>query len=44
MSRIIYWFKKLWYGECSDCRVLLVEQEGWARSDCPKCGRHYKSL
>lgn len=44
MHRIVHWFKKIWQGECPDCRVLLVEQKGWGRSDCPECKRHYHWL
>ena len=39
--RIVYLLKKLWRGECADCRALLVEVKGWARADCPVCNRHY---
>jgi len=42
LERLIYFFKRLWYGECPDCRVLLKPVEGWGRSDCPKCGNHFK--
>lgn len=42
IRHIIYFFKKLWYGECPDCRIRLVPIEGWGRSDCPSCGSHFK--
>ncbi len=51
MKRVLHKLKKLkelnklkalWRGECPYCRVPLVDVKGWDRSDCPKCGRHFK--
>jgi len=42
LRRIARWFGKLWYGPCPACDVFLVDVPGWARADCPKCGRHFK--
>ena len=44
MRKLIYKIKAVWYGECPRCHVLLVEQKGWGRSDCPVCHDHYRSL
>jgi hypothetical protein len=41
MSEIKHWILKLWYGECPTCHVILIEQKGWGRSDCPACQKHY---
>lgn len=43
VKRFIYFLKKLWYGECPDCHILLEPVNGWGRSDCPKCGKHFKN-
>lgn len=44
MKRIIYFLKRLWYGECPDCKVLLEPVPGWGRPDGPRCGKHFKGL
>jgi hypothetical protein len=43
-ERIIHWFKKEIYGECPNCKVILIEEKGWNYSYCPICKRHFKGL
>jgi len=38
-----YGLKKLWYGECPDCHVILIP-EGWSGAVCPVCERHFGML
>ena len=42
MKRIVCLLKRIWYGECPDCHVILNVVKGWGRSECPKCGTHFK--
>ena len=40
-QRIVYNFKRLVYGECHDCKVLLKAIPNWDISECPICKKHY---
>jgi predicted RNA-binding Zn-ribbon protein involved in translation (DUF1610 family) len=31
-------------GECKECKEILVEEKGWGRSYCPKCGAKFHHL
>lgn len=40
-----YLLKRLWYGECPDCRVILKPMDAWGQySICPVCGTEFKGL
>jgi len=38
-----YLVKKIWYGECPDCRVILVP-DTWDRAVCPVCGKCFGTI
>jgi hypothetical protein len=44
-GRVAYLLKKLWYGECPDCHVLLKPMGGLlSRSVCPSCKVEYSGI
>ena len=44
LAKLMYFYQKVLHGECPECHVLLVEQKGWARADCPMCKNHFYSF
>jgi len=42
-SQFSYLVKKVWYGECPKCHVIL-EPVSWDRTVCPTCGTHFGTL
>lgn len=42
-SQLSYLIKKIWFGECPKCHVIL-EPVSWDRTVCPACGTHFGML
>jgi len=42
-SQLSYLVKKVWYGECPKCHVIL-EPVSWDRTVCPTCGTRFGML
>ena len=42
-SQLSYLVKKIWYGECPKCHVILGPT-GWDRTVCPTCGTRFGML
>jgi hypothetical protein len=42
-SQFNYLVKKVWYGECPNCHVIL-EPVSWDRTVCPVCGTRFGTL
>lgn len=40
-----YLVKKIWYGECPDCHVILTPLDAWGQySECPQCKTTFHGL
>jgi len=44
-ARRSYLVKKIWYGECPDCHVILTPLDAWGQySECPLCKTTFHGL
>ena len=44
-ARRSYLVRKIWYGECPDCHVILTPLDAWGQySECPQCKTTFHGL
>ena len=44
-KQLAYWAKKIWYGECPECSVILTPKDMWGQySVCPVCKTEFHGI
>ena len=44
-KQLAYWAKRIWYGECPDCGVILTPKDMWGQySACPVCKTEFHGI
>ena len=44
-KQLAYWAKRIWYGECPECGVILTPKDMWGQySACPVCKTEFHGI